>query len=311
MVSGIRCVGVVRGYLTTVLWSGKKNISLGLNVTQEERKSLAKPVKAALKGLGKPSWSDGCLSVVISTPALGDVYAEGVVKVIDILRSFGLRPAESCHVCGRSGCDAAVPVGAAYAPVHRSCLENETAAAREKAAENAQNGSYMLGFLGGLLGMLVGIIPSTVTILALNRIFVWLFALIPLFTYAGYRLLKGKMNHMALAVSILLTVVGVFAIFYIQIFYYTISDLGYGFGELLEAIPEVLGDKYFFELIVKNEDFAMCAVFAALGIFLAWGQISRTSKNDIADAQRVAGSAIPLSVGEPVAPQDAPGKNHL
>ncbi len=301
-VPGNRAVGQVAGYLITVVWASKSKLTVLVPATDGQQKRFAKALKSGSKAkFGKTVavlWNTGYLAMYINIKKMSDPYTEGVLPALEVLRSTGFAPADACAVCGRSGGDMAAPQnGGVYAPVHKGCLEGSVEAARDKARLNAVNGSYLLGFVGAVLGMLVGIIPSLFTIIAMSRIYVLLFMLIPICVYAGYKLLKGRMNYTALVLSILLSVVGLFAIFYIQLIY-VLVDEGLTVKQSLDLLS-LFDQKELLLEIVKTEDFVKCAIFEAVGIALAWGQISRTSKNDISDAEALLGSAIPLSSGAP------------
>lgn len=297
-----RAVGQVGGYLITVVWASKSKMTVLVPAADGQQKQFAKALKSGSKAkFGNTVsvlWNTGYLAMYINIKKMSDPYTEGVLPALEVLRSTGFAPTDTCAVCGRPGGDMAAPQnGGVYAPAHKGCLEGSVEAVRDKARLNAENGSYLLGFIGAVLGMLVGIIPSLFTIIALNRIYVLLFMLIPMFIYAGYKLLKGKMNYTALVLSILLSVVGLFAIFYIQLIY-ALVDEGLTVKQSLDLLS-LFDQKELLLEIVKTGDFVKCAIFEAVGIALAWGQISRTSKNDISDAEALLGSAIPLSSGAP------------
>lgn len=296
-VSDTRCVGWERGYFVSVQYAGKNTVGVNLLTGKDDEKKYVKDLKRELKErLGKAAslgWSDDVLTLFISSKKIPDVYCQGVTAALDVLRGLGISSPDACKVCGKSGCDAAVPKGAAYAPVHRACLEGAVSGAQTKADANIASGSYVLGCAGAFLGMLVGILPTVFSILALQRIYVLLFMLIPLASYAGYRLLKGKMNYAALVLSILFSILGVFLLNFINAIWSVKDYYDFTFGETLSLIGPAFTDKTVWTEIVKDENFFKCLLFVALGIFLAWGQISRTSRSDVKDAQGVLTAAIP------------------
>ncbi len=299
MVSDIRAVGTERGYLVSVQYAGKKNISVNLPAGKDDQKKYGRDLKLELKNrLGKnasSAWGDGWLTVFVDSGKIPDIYCQGVTAVLDVIKGLGFTVPDACDVCGKSGCDAAVPHGAAYRPVHRACLEGAVTGARTKADANRAGGSYLLGAVGALLGMLAGILPSVFSILALKRIYVLLFMLIPLASYAGYRLLKGRMDYTALVLSVVFSLLGVVLLNYINFLWSVKVELDLTFGQMLSLVGPALTDKTVFKELASTEDFFKCLVFVALGIFLAWGQISRTAKADVKDAQGVLESAVPYS----------------
>ncbi len=303
MVSDTRGVGMERGYLISLLWAGKKNVSVSLPTQNGDRKQYEKELKARLKeAFGKnasSAWVDqeNYLTIFLSSKNIPDIYCQGVTAALDIVKNLGITVPDKCSVCGRTGCDVAVPRGAAYVPTHRSCLEKAVSGAQDKADSNARNGSYLLGIIGALLGAVVGILPSALTIILMERIYVILFALIPICAYLGYKLFKGKMNYFALVVTILFSALGVYLLNFGVTLYYIADEFSIGLRDALTLFPYMLADPEVWLEVTKSEDFIMCAVFVALGIFLTWGMISRTAKADVKDAANVLSSAVPY--GQP------------
>lgn len=299
MVSDIKAVGWEHGYFVVVQYAGKNNISVSLPTQKDDQSNYSKQLKAELKSrLGKnasAAWGDGFLTMFVNSKNIPDVYCQGVTAVLETLKNVGFTASDKCSMCGQSGCDTATPKGAAYAPVHRSCLEKAVSGAQNAADKNTESGSYVLGILGAFLGMLVGILPTVFSILALSRIYVLLFMLIPIASYAGYRLFKGRMNYTALVLSILFSILGVFLLNYINLLWATKEYYELTFGQMMGLAIPALRDELFLKDVVSSENFFKCLVFVALGIFLAWGQISRTSKSDVKDAQGVLNSAVPYS----------------
>lgn len=301
---GTRFVGWERGYFVTVQYAGKNSISVTLPTRDGDRKKYAGDFKRELRSrLGSAvsaRWLNGEVSVFLSVKKLPDVYCQGVTAALDVLKGLGFTAPDACKVCGRSGCDAAVPntafpQAAAFLPVHRACLESAVAGARTKADDNRQSGSYLLGFVGAFLGMLVGILPSAFSMIALSRVYSILFMLIPLLSYVGYRLFRGRMNYAALVLSVLFSALGVFILNYMNVLWADKEALGLTFAQMLSLVGPAVTDRLVLRQIVSSENFTICLVFIALGIFLAWSRISRTAKTDVKDAQAVLASAIPYA----------------
>lgn len=305
MVSDVRAVGDERGYLITLQWAGKKNISLNLPTGDGDAKQHAKELKARLKEtFGKNAtvnWSDQTkiLTVFLSDKNIPDVYCQGIRVTLDAVKNLGVARPDKCCVCGGSGCDAAIPRGGVYAPVHRACLEKAVSGAQDKADSNARHGSYLLGTVGAFLGALVGVLPSALTILLAERIYVILFMLIPLCSYMGYRLCRGRMNYFALVVAVIFSVLGVYLLNFGVTLYSLADAFKLGLGDAIALFPYMLIDPDVWTEVSKSEDFIKCLLFVAAGIFLAWGMISRTARTDVKDAKGVLDSAIPLVPSQP------------
>lgn len=204
------------------------------------------------------------------------------------LRERGLRPAETCPFCGQAGCDALALHGSGYVPVHQACVANQSQTVAAKAEENAVMGNYFTGFLGALLGGLVGVIPNVLAAVFLERIIALLYALIPLGAYYGYKLCKGKMNKGALVCAIISSVINLFMVELVS--QYIWISMEYGLVNVLDYLV------VFVLALLDGELTAgllQGALFMALGLWISWGQISRTSGNDVQEATAIQATMHP------------------
>lgn len=299
MTADTQAVGWERGFFIVLRYAGKNNVSVSLPVRKDDQNKYARDLKLELKSrFGRnvsAAWTPEGVTMFVSSKSIPDVYCQGVTAALDTLRGLGFTAPENCPVCGRAGCDAAIPKGPGCVPVHRACLEGNVSGAQVRSDDNLKNGSYLLGFIGALLGMVVGILPTVLTILAMDRIYVLLFMFIPLASYAGYRLLKGKMNYAALIFSILFSILGVFLLNFISSLWAVKEYYSLTISQMMELAVPAFTDMEVWAEIAKSEDFLKCLIFVAAGIFLAWGQISRTGKTDVKAARDVLSSAVPYA----------------
>ena len=190
------------------------------------------------------------------------------------LNRVGLRPLDHCPYCGARFCDTAAMTTKAYRLTHYRCLRTAADEAQGKAADTQHSGSYLLGFLGALLGMIIGTIPTVLTIYFMSMEYSLFFALIPICIYLGYKLFGGRMDKSALVISVVLSVLAVFLLNY-ELFVVTLMvEYGASFGEIMHIIPELLADgSLWIDLIAESvQEF----LFTALGIWVAWRFISVT-----------------------------------
>ena len=194
----------------------------------------------------------------------------------------GLTPISQCPICHGENCDTAAFYAGGYRAVHSQCLHTAMEQVSDAAARNQQNGSYLLGLIGGLLGGIVGIIPSVLTILFMERIYSILYALIPLCIYWGYKLLKGKLNKAAIAMTIVLSIVFLFVLEYVVLV----------FGVYQEY--DIFSPAQCFQLFIEPEIFAEIIkgmgtsfLFLILGILISWGQITKTPQTTVMNMQSV------------------------
>lgn len=225
-------------------------------------------------------------------------FIQGMNVVTDLLREQGCIPPRICPICKQGECNAAALTGTAYGgrlttcvPVHQSCCEGQSYSALSSAQANAVQGNYFLGFVGAFLGGLVGALPSVLTIYFLNLISAWLYALIPLGAYYGYKLFRGKMNQAATVACFISSFLQLFMVQWI-IFYIAVHQAYEIWPSPIEVVV------YFFEFYEMGEILAgmiMPAVFTVLGLFIAYGQISRTNSTQIVDANTALGSVVPFT----------------
>ena len=218
-------------------------------------------------------------------------FAQLTQDLYSILTYKGIHPLETCPFCGQRTCDTVAAVDTAYATVHRGCLENALTTTSQKAQRSQDEGSYLLGIIGAILGAFVGVLPSLLTIITTNTIYSLLFALIPLCIYYGYKLFRGRMNKSAIVITIVLSVLSVYLIEFDLIVYTFLTEYETNFGEALSVAFHALG--YADVWVSMTLDSLTSFLFIALGIFIAWGQISRTGSSVIRNVDAIRSTAVP------------------
>lgn len=211
--------------------------------------------------------------------------------------SFGMHIPTLCPLCGAPGCDSYAYMNKAYHPTHAVCVQSMAAVTHAKAAENQQNGSYLTGFIGAVLGALVGLIPNLITYFYLDYAFALLYALIPLASYYGYKLLRGKMTGVATAI---IAVVTILAAPFVDIFGLSLYLLAEGYvfttAELISLLfePEVLGSM------------VISFIFALIGLFIVSGIIRRGNKHVVNDSILTQSTLRPMQHLQPATPVAQP-----
>ncbi len=252
---------------------------------QPRSREAMQKISAGLKTWGGRiySWSgnDLWLSAAKKNRMQGS-EAEYVEYCAQILSDAGLLPRDRCPYCRQSGCDALSFAKGGYGAVHYRCLQDAAARERDKADSNLQNGSYLLGVVGAFLGMIVGSIPSFLTIAFMQMEYAVLFALIPLCAYFGYKLFRGKMNKAALVVSILMAILGVFLLYFELIIFSVMHEYGASFSQVMSVMPSLLRDGEVWASILTGalQEF----LFMGLGIFFVWRLISSTAAGNADNA---------------------------
>lgn len=217
------------------------------------------------------------------------------------LRERGLHPAETCPFCGQVGCDALAFHNGSYVPVHQACVDTQSQTVAARAEENAVMGNYFTGFLGALLGGLVGVIPNVLAAVLLERVIAFLYALIPLGAYYGYKLCKGKMNKGALVCSIISSVINLFMVELVSQYIWICIDHGLvGVLEYLVAFVITVLEGELTGSLLQG------ALFMGLGLWISWGQISHTSSHEVQIATAVQATMHPWPCWESTPAQAVP-----
>lgn len=233
-------------------------------------------------------------------PGLGIEYKAGknavmspsdfILQATSILGSSGYYPEDRCLICGGPGCDAAALHGNTFGTVHHSCLDLKVYEAQSADETDSDSSNVALGIIGALLGMIVGTLPSLLTILLTERIFLILYALMPVCAYYGYKKFGGKMKgKTALIVSIVAAVLGVFVLILEGDVFYLMHDMGHNFTAAMQVMKRVMRSPSFWgESISSN---VTSFLFAGLGILYSWKLISQTTGTALQKAKGISAYA--------------------
>lgn len=289
--------GLEDGYPCTVEFTTVKQWRVFFAVDTEDQKQLVKDLKAELGKKYYFTYVEGRLgfTVGLGKNTYQDDFAGAVREVSGSLRRRGIKPSETCALCGGRQCDSAAAVKGGYRAVHRNCVNNMSNDVKNKAEKSEMSGNYFTGIIGALLGAIVGVIPSVLSVTLTETIYAVLFALIPLCIYQGYKLLKGKMNKFVIVLTVILSVFSVYLLEFLLLTYYAASEIGLPVGEAFLVMLSALSDGEMWAAM--TQDSLSSFVFIALGIWYAWGRISRTAQTEIQDAETVMSTVIPYGEG--------------
>ncbi|MBR5094430.1 MAG: hypothetical protein IK095_04995 [Oscillospiraceae bacterium] len=252
------------------------------------RRALGKELKDKGVKMGAPAASGKarvCFTTAVSTKEdAAAILRMRLDAIVEALRHNGVAPASVCAVTGSPRPDALclVDLGGvpSYQPVASAAIRQKNEQVKAQAEENELNGSYALGFVGALLGMLAGLIPNLLTVIFAERIFALLFALVPICAMLGYKLFKGKMTKGSVAIVIAVSVVGVLLMPMLEIVFYLMRDYGDTFGEALGDLGLILREPSFSGQI--GAELVQLLIFMALGILIAWRFISGQTNSSAA-----------------------------
>ena len=285
--------GFIDGWPVYLSGAGQM-ISLAVKTSDERNRMVLSRLKELIRpwNVGQ-TWARHDLRLLFNQRTKGGLsVGEMVRQCLRLLRDLGVAPYDVCPVCGLGGCDVAALHGSVFRLAHGECLTDQAATAKGRAERNERTGSYALGFVGALIGMLVGTVPSLVVIIATETIYSLLMALIPICAYYGYKLFRGRMNKAALAISALMTVLGVLVIQWELVFYYTMNTYHLSVGKVAAFVWQQMKDPAVWGAILKES--ASDYVMAGIGFLASLGVVGRTGRDEARDARVLAETARPI-----------------
>ncbi len=209
-IHGLAAFGVCGGYPVSVTQLNKNTAKVSISVHAAFQGNV-KELRSRINEYGVVSGISGRL--VTYDIRLRDMdmarFSGIMTAAVTVLKNYGLTPPDTCCLCGAPGADAYMAKNGApmcFDAVHLKCVNDAGISARVKAASNP--GNYFTGILGAFLGAVVGAIPAFIALNFLGIISAWLFLLLPVGAYYGYKLLKGKMNGVAIAASTVMSLIG-------------------------------------------------------------------------------------------------------
>lgn len=228
-------------------------------------------------------------------------------QVAAIAPKYNLYIPNVCPVCGRTDCDSYAYIKGSYRSVHAACVQSQAQATHEKAEKNLREGNYGLGIVGAVLGAIIGSLPAVLIQLLTGYLFVLLYALVPLGTYYGYKLFKGKMTKAVLGIVIVIGILMVPVMQYIEflldeiIYYGAFYSPAFYFSDISFALTA--------DPVLVLVSWGQMLFFMALGILIVSGIILRTPQADVLDTSFSAASLRPIAPQQPPAaamPQPVP-----
>lgn len=193
--------------------------------------------------------------------------------IVDLLIEADIPVPKTCALCGKEHTDAFAVISEENRPVHKECLKEGLDDARDFKAK----GGYLRGFLGALLGCIVGSIPCFLSLLLVGKVYCVLFLFVPPAVYYGCRLLGGKMNYYVLVLSVIFAV---FSVYWIEIvlrvqYNLELQNLPVNLEYFGKVLVELLKCDGIFSVLTKSAGINF--LFALMGVLIDWELISQTS----------------------------------
>lgn len=285
--------GVETEYPAAIQFISNKQWKVILSAPVVEWKALVKDMKSELGKKYYFMYENGhlCYTLTLKEADFQQVFQEAAAAVTEALKRRGVMPSKTCPICGKSDCDILVAYKGGYEASHKNCMEQVVSHVKNKAEKSVSEGNYFTGIIGGILGAIVGVLPSFLSVVLVEKIYAILFALIPLCIYYGYKLLKGKMNKVVIVLTIILSVLSVYMIEMLLLAYYMVSDYGLLISEAIQLVGASLLEPSVWTAMTM--DALTSFLFVALGIWIAWGRISRTAGTDVKTMDQVMATVSP------------------
>ena len=273
--------GVEDGYAMQVLvqnFSKVKTVIAYIHVENAPGTQRMKAAKQAVAAYAKIRYPANGKSIVceLRDGKDGDIIAKwaNMPAILEALRQNDILAPERCAICKDVAPESFMCMDAKYQPVHESCAREKHESLSEQAEE--MPGSYVLGIIGALAGAIVGSLPSLLTILFADMVSGWLFALIPICAYYGYKIFKGKMDKFAIVFTIAFSVIGSLVMIFLANCFDLAGEWRIPFSSAVSFVIEILNEENLW-LQVFFVDSVMVWVFLGFGIAVAWRIISQTT----------------------------------
>lgn len=227
----------------------------------------------------------------------GDTLPGNFIHAMDVttamLRESGAVLPTTCPLCAKGDCDALGLWKDCYVPVHRACYEGRLHSTVTQVEDNTARGSYLRGWIGAVLGSIVGAIPAVLCQVLLSYFVALAFALIPLGAYYGYRMLGGRMDRMATVATVVVSLAQILGSQFMSWYAFLI----WYWGELPSPVRAL--ELYFGLMDSANilHDLLMTVIFVLLGLWIVSRQIRQTNHTAARDAGVMAESLMDYAGG--------------
>ena len=295
--------GVVEGFPFAMIQTASRRLLLQITAAAPLENQAVKAVRGELVQQGiRASMKGRVLSyqLKIDRNTLPGQILTTVSGAVSALRRFGASAPGVCALCGGPGADACMVYGGRYDAVHAACADQLQSAACARASENP--GSYGMGILGGLIGAVAGALPAFLAIQFLHVVSAWLFMLIPIATYYGYKKLGGKMNRGATLFSLLLSLVGLGAVLFFWDVAQNIQFMSMRLGEALSYTVQSMFLPGYWSWLGGN--LVTIVAFYILGLVFSLGVVCRTNQSDVKSVDQMRGTLLLRQSGGGSAPAD-------
>ena len=219
--------------------------------------------------------ANDAISIMINYQVRGNVE-EYVDKIIGLLHkateefmSLELNQYTECFLCGKvNDEDADLQIYEEFVvPMHNNCLtQYNTFIVEQKKLEDKRVKLLPISILYAIIGAVIGVIPSVITMVVLEIISVWLFMLIPIAAFYGYKLGRAPLRKYT---TVIISIVSLVVVLAMQIIYWQVDAVAKGYNNFAHSLRYEENMKIFLDNLWK------AVLFTGLGILLSWQIITK------------------------------------
>ncbi len=242
-------------------------------LTKDEFKAISKAQGAPIARLESVALTQNAVVLPLlyksTKPEKLNVY---LTKITDAMKTSNLKNLNHCPFCGLEETDAQRVIKGSIVHVHDQCAKDfyekviERVEAEEKSVANLPK-----SLLFAVIGAIVGLIPTFISVLFFNYMLALLYALIPLASFYGFK--KGGAAKNAYVPFVVAGISLVISLLFIVWIYQTgAASLGMTFAEMLEVPQnrsEFIGD------------LGTSALFTGIGVLIVWKSMSQQTNAQI------------------------------
>jgi hypothetical protein len=278
-------IGEMNGYYYSAVQENRGSISMSLinfvfteSIDGKLKSQLAKTIKTSIQYKTLKNQKD-TLSIMLpykmlkSTEKYLEQCVKLVTKAIEFFKEHNMVQYKSCYFCNQEKEEELTMTlyGMFCVPIHVNCLNAYVNRAEaELKVRNEMTQNIPLSILLAIIGSIVAAIPNAIMMFSTNMIYVYLYMLIPLGAYFGYKLGKAPFKKYSTVIIIVLSLIIAVVM---QLWYANTDAINKGWNSIFHAF-EVQEN-----LNVFLEDLGKSVLFLGLGVFACWKLITNT--NDV------------------------------
>ena len=292
MFFGTYATGVIENYVITVSHTQHSMYSVLFSTEITEDINLKKVKSDFKEQYGKKldlTKANKQLGVSYVFSKRNDIkhFNEFINAVILAFKNNDIRPATNCFVCNQSAIDSLCIDNDRFKFVHEGCVNQQINDNVEKLT-NIKT-SYILGTVGAFMGMIIGVLPSVLTILWTETIYSILFMIIPVSIVYFYKLFKGKLGLYSLIVTIIMSLISVLFMQYLVIILYFI-EMGTSISDsIMLSNMLYMNAEGIIEIITTSSSEYTFLIF---GLFFTWKTISASHNEEVNYQKNISNSII-------------------